>query len=303
MKKHFNRKTPCRNTHNVNLTEEIKDYVYEHKVYHPPAPSNPKQVVNNYNFLANFISKMDYDEKLEHVLGYQQQRLIDFEDGLDQRFERKLDRLDKNDYKQPYELTEKDLFGLINDVTKINSDQLNYLNVLFDKKVNRILFYSCEKWDSSIVEYGIADLVRYLQSYFLDTYEKYLIKNIHGDKFGAQARSSLKNHLEIYYRFLISVGLRSNLYGNTDEDILGRTQHENSPYSLEEYYMKWFDELKKLVKQSDKNSVKKQIINILKENSVHNIQELNKSVLSIIQVDQTFREKVLQMDSKRLAEL
>ena len=89
--------------------------------------------------------------------------------------------------------------------------------------------------------------------------------------------------------------MRSNIYGNSDKDILGYQLHENDPYFIEEHYMKWFNELKELVKLSEKNATKKQIINILKENSVHNIQELNKNILSIIQVDQTFKDKIIQI--------
>ena len=57
--------------------------------------------------------------------------------------------------------------------------------------------------------------------------------------------------------------------------------------------MNTFNDLKSTVKTQEKNSTKKQLLNILKENSVHNIQELNKSVLTIIKVDQQFREKFL----------
>ena len=290
MKRHFMRKTSCRNTNNIELTEDIRAYVLLHKVYHPPKKEDK---IINYNVLMNFIGRMDYEQKLEGVLDYQQQKLIDFEDGLETKFERKLGKLENNDFPVAYQLDKRDLFSLVNDVTRINSEQINQLNILFDRRVNRILFYSCKKWDDQIVDHGITDLIRYLQSYFLDTYEKYLIKNIHGTKFDAQTRSSLLNHLEIYYKFLICVDLMPTIFDNKDEEIIGYELKENNPFYLEELYMNTFNDLKSTVKTQEKNSTKKQLLNILKENSVHNIQELNKSVLTIIKVDQQFREKFL----------
>jgi hypothetical protein len=296
MRKHlYSIKSQCPTTKNdLELTEEIKQHILNYRVYKPPV-NKPNTQITNYNLICNFVGKMTNTEKLEHLLNHTQQKLIDFEDGLESKFESKIDRLANDNFNIPYQLEDKDLYGLINNVTRIDADQFDRLNIIFDKKVNRILFYSCQQWDSTIADYGIIDLVRYLQSYLLNSYEQYLIRNIHGSKYGAQERCDLKKHLEIYYRFIISLGLNPYVCSKNDEEIIGYFLKDNNEYYLEEYYLKWFEELKQEVKQPEKNNVKKQIIKILKDNTSHNVQELNNCVLNLIKADQTFKEQILKL--------
>ena len=51
---------------------------------------------------------------------------------------------------------------------------------------------------------------------------------------------------------------------------------------------------KKTLKSSDKNGVRRRIVNIVKENTVQNLQILNKTILELLKVDDIFRDEIFK---------
>ena len=70
---------------------------------------------------------------------------------------------------------------------------------------------------------------------------------------------------------------------------MGHILIENDDFVLGNTYMKMFHEEKSNMKISEKNRIKRKIVNIIKENTIHNIGELNKLVLELLKIDDGFK--------------
>jgi hypothetical protein len=283
----------------MELTEEIKETVLKDHIYHlpPEKPDNTyKQQINNYNMVINMVNGMPFEEKMEHVLCYQKDnKLLDFEDGLETRFSHRIERLENGRYRSGYFLGLDDFLGLINEITLIDENHLYQFNVLFDRVLKRFRLYRCQEWESYLEDVGVKELVSLLKSYFLDTYEMYLVKSLHADSSLVTNRVKLQEHLDIYYRFLAIFDLSPSVQDNTDEDILGHKLVENNDSYLAEKYLGLYYAQRKELKLSEKSGVKRKIINIVKQNTIHNMSLLDKTLKDILKIDESFREQILQL--------
>ena len=67
---------------------------------------------------------------------------------------------------------------------------------------------------------------------------------------------------------------------------------EDNERYLADTNMSVYYEQKKEVKLSEKTRIKRKIINIIKGNTAHNLIELNRTILEILRVDNTFRDEL-----------
>ena len=297
---HFKRQKVCANKNGIELTDDIREIVLRDHQYHYKKKDKTitiNQTISQYNILSNFINQMDMIDKINHLLFYQNKQIMDIEENLDVHFEKRIKKLEDDQFKIPYQLSQDDLIELINDVTKINRERIEQLNVLFDKKINRFKFYRTNEWESYIEDGGVKELISLIKSYFLDTYEVYLIRKLHRDSEQPVNRSSIQHHLKIYYQFLAIFDLPVFIFGLSDVEILGHKLKEDNDRYLEEYYTRMYSQEKTNIKESDKNRIKKKIINIVKENTVHNLSELNAAVLEFLRIDDNFRDQLLKNQS------
>lgn len=298
MKKHFARKTSCPDMNNVVLSPEIMETVLENHKYHEPKdtekPNIIKQTVNNYNILNNFVVKMDTLSKIDCLLDYKDQPLIGFEDGLEKYFEYRINRLDNDKYHTPYTLDQDRLISIIDDVTKIDRNHIEKLNVIFDKTLRRLKVWSGTEWESFLEEIGAKEIVSLVKSYFLDTYEKYLLIKLHGDGQAGFNRTDIVEHLKIYYQFIGVFSLPPFVVDNNDIDILGHRLIECNDNVLGERYMKIYQEEKSNMKVNQKNQIKRKVINIIKHNTIHNVNELNQIIFELAKVNDDFKEVLLK---------
>jgi len=320
MKRHFEElKTPCPNTGGIELTEEVKHEVLLNHVYtinveemRPQIPEqthvardtislrgaiNPicklSQTFNTYQTINNIVSGMESMEKIKMITDHQGIRHIDFEDRLEKDFQSRLEKLEQDGYKGGYCLNHDGLLKLVDGATKMDDNDLNQFNILFDKTVNRVKILSCGKWDSYLEELGVKEVIRLLKSYFLDSYELYLIKHLHGHD-NTKNRFSIRNHLDIYYKFLGTFDLDAIVCTQTDKMILGYELKENNEYYLANHYGKIYKDIKTEIKISEKNKVKRTITNIIKENSTHNLNKLNKIMLDLVKTDHEFLDQLIE---------
>ena len=299
MKRHFGRKNPCVNDNDVDLTEEVKELVLTDRIYHPPKKSlNASITINTLN---KFVANMSFNEKMTHVLDYKQKRLVCFEDRLETRFENRSNRLLQNKYPDGFFLDENGFYKLIDTVTKVDKDHIEDLNVFYKKTVKRFELYSGTSWESFIEEEGANELIRLMKSYFLDTYEQYLIRHLHCDKYQSLNRYKLLEHLKIYYKFIAIFELRPSIADIDDDEILGHSLVEDNNRHLAETYMNLYGEEKNKLKKSDINTTKRKVINIIKENTIHNISELNEIIIEILKTDDTFRQQLLTLNEPKLS--
>jgi hypothetical protein len=290
-------RNPCSNETGIELTDEVKEYVLKNHKYIPPKfdkqPKTINQTVNMYNVFNNLVTQMDFEQKVNLLMNYQNRKLIDFEDGLNDHFEHRLKKLEQDKYPNGYYLNEDGLLKLIDNVTKIDKDNIEKMNVLFDKTVRRLKLYSCGDWDSYLEDIGCKEVVKLVKSYFLDTYENYLIRNLHCDD-TSQNRVKLREHLEIYYRFISIFELDPAITNLTDEEILGHVLIEDNEFYLANTYSKLFYDQKKEVKIGDKNKCKRKIANIIKENTQHNLSQLNRTILELLRADSDFKQQLVK---------
>ena len=297
MVRHFNRKNICPDRNDLSLSPEIIEIVLQNHEYHPPKKDKPKSITNiitNYNTMNNFIAQMDSGDKIHHLLEYQNKKTLDFEAGLETKFEKRVERLENDKYRSGYFLSQDDLVGLIDDITKIDKKQFEKLNVLFDKAVKRFKFYRGKDWESHLEDLGAKELVSLIKSYYLDTYEIYLIRNLHQDEGPKLDRSKLKEHLEVYYQFISIFDLMPHVQDFSDIEIVGHNLIEHNEQYLAGYYFDVYFKQKEQIKLSEKNRVKRRIINIVKDNTIHNLSKLNQTVLEILKVDESFKEVLLK---------
>lgn len=296
---HDNKKT-CPNNNDLELTDEIREIVLRDRKYHPP-----KKVTKivNYNTLNKIVIGMDFTEKMEYFLEYGNKKLLDFEDDLEDHFEYRNNRLVKNIHQGGYFLTESDFVKLIDDVTKIDRENVEKFNIFYQKTVKRFQLYRGTSWESYIEEDGARELVSLIKSYYLDNYESYIIRHLHGDNYKTSNRIKLTEHLIIYYRFISAFDLRPFISDQEDQEILGHRLIENNTHHLAETYMKLYVEEKNSFKISEKNRIKRKIINTIKENTMHNISELNHVLSQMLQVDDKFREQLINNIQSKNQEL
>ena len=295
MRRHFNRTHPCPDENGLSLTDEIMQYVLNNRKYHPPN-KNKKDTniyIHNSNTINKFITNMDFTEKMGHFLNYKQKKSLCLEDGLESHFENRVNRLENDKYPNGYFLEESDFYKIIDNVTKIDRECVEELNIFYKKAVKRFELYSGTSWESFIEEEGATELVRLIKSYFLDTYEQYLIRHLHADDIKKINRYKLDEHLKIYYRFIVAFGLRPFIADLSDKDLLGHNLVENNEHYLAEKYMNVFGEEKNSVKKSEITATKRKVINIIKENTVHNVSELNAVIIDILKGDDLFCSQLL----------
>jgi hypothetical protein len=290
----------------LELTEDIKEIVLRDHFYKPETPTNEKQmpsvtinqvnnqILNNFNMINNMLNNLSDTDKLSKYLSYNNKRLTDHEDYLENKFANRNDKLENNKYNEGYLLQLEDIYKVIDDVT-CRSDDLENMNILYDKDSKRFRIYSCGKWESFMESFGIKTIIRLLKSYFLDNYEKYLLCNLYGFEYTKLNRVKLKEYLDIYYHFLASMELDPIIATSLDEDIFGRLVKENEPNYMVNRLVDEFIKIKKSVKKSEINGTNKKILNLLKDNHSHNLKNLNKSILEILKVDEEFSN--LLMDS------
>lgn len=325
IKRHFEAlKKPCPSKTGVVLNPEIINYVLENhewRVINTPAnviptptpvltsvspPTQPhpaiklSQTFNNFNTIHAVVSNMESLEKIKLISDHQGIRHLDFEDRLESDFQPKLDKLENDEYTDGYFLSHDGLLKLVDGATRMDLDDINQFNILFDRTVNRVKILSCGKWDNYLEEIGIKEIIRLLKSYFFDSYELYLIKHIQGND-PKKNRFVLREHLDIYYSFIATFDLDATVCSQTDEIILGYNLKENNEYYLAEYYGKIYRDLKNQIKVAEKNKIKRRITNIIKENTTHNLNKINKIMMDLIKTDNGFIE--LLMETRKLPDL
>ena len=69
---------------------------------------------------------------------------------------------------------------------------------------------------------------------------------------------------------------------------------EYNPYYLKDHYTHEYENITKSVKQTNKNKIRKQVADILKKNTIQNIEQLNEDIFHIIQMDDAFAQQLLR---------
>lgn len=302
MRNHFSRKRICSDNNGLILTEEIMETVLQNHVYHPRVdigPSTNTTIINNYNNqhnIMNIIGQMDTYDKMSKFLEYNHKELYDFRYCVDEKVDTRVKKLDGDIFKS-FQIEQADILGLIDDITRVQPDATETMNILFDKKLNSIRMYFNHKWNIFWLDVGVIELMKIIKESYLDSYETYLIRKIYHYDTLASAQQCYESFLEDYYRFIINFDLPPYICecGLTDKEIIGRELKETNPTFLDTHYAQVYGKLKKEAKRGQKLEIRKHIVNIIKRNTIQNIDELNRDIFAVIKMDEEFKTHIFDV--------
>lgn len=298
-------KNPCPGSKNlIDLTEDIKECILLNRVYHVKTVVHEniiqQQTINNYHHINNVVAGMDVLEKLMKYMSYKKVETLDFEQAIEDKYIGKVKRLENDKYKYGFHLKKTDLFEIIDEVTTAcNVSTLEEFNILYDKKINRVKLYEQGTWQDLLVTSGLTRMMFIIKSYFLDAYECYLLRKLYSAEVSYRQKNEIIELLEEYFGFICSFDLEPYMKDRPDTEILYNVEDDRysetcSDYSLSEKYYKVFKHICEKITKSEINAVKKEVLDILKRNTIKNIEELNKNMMSIFKVDQDFKEAFMK---------
>ena len=300
IRRHFyNLKKTCPATKNdIELTDEIKNYILNNRIYKIPKQTYVQNIINNninnYNQINNLIANMDNLDKVNKFIKYKNIELTDLEESMNDNFHNKVYKLKHNKYKD-FQLNLQNIMEIFDEITTIND--INKLNILYDDILNKIKIFCDGEWNSFLIDNGIKDIIHKIQSYYLDIYECYIIRKIINE-INLRYISELNETLNEYYKFLAWFDITPYVYEKNNNKIMFNSDNdkyfENSnDYSIsDEFYNKYTIIATKLNKY-DINKVKKGIEMIIKKNSKSFIIDLNKKILNSFNDDESFKTQFI----------
>lgn len=269
MRKHlFTNKKQCPTyINNLELSEEIKNHILDCRIYHIPKPANVINQTFNYNTMNNIVTQMDAIEKLSKFMKYSKLEMLDYDASISQKFQ---DRRKLIECDQDVEIKKNDMLEIFNEVcTACNCNSFEDFNIMYDAKYKNLKIYDGTVWLNYIVENGIKQLIISMQNNYLNDYESYLVKS-RKNASNPREKQRMLELLEVYYKFLATFDVE--------------------PFIQDDEYI---DTYYKVSKTKD-NSFKKEIIDVLKRSSQKNINELNRKVVNLFNMDEEFKNLVIK---------
>jgi hypothetical protein len=308
----FNLKKPCpRLLNDIELTDDIRNYILANRIYHiPEKEPSPQQVINqtiNYNnTINNLITNMDTVDKLTKFVSFNspESKLIDVDSKLAKNFKKNVARLEAN--KPDQDVDKHVILEMVCQVCElVDANAMKDFNIIYDEKFNRLKLYdSTGSWEESILTTGVRNLLIKVQEHYFDAYEKYLIRKIRADdQLNGPRQMRMMEHLTDYYKFIGCFDIDPFVKGDiNDTEILYNMDDDRY-----DCYAEYTDANRKLVYEfRDKyikirdsttkcfaNETKKEVVNIIKNISKKNVDELNKKVINLFNMDEEFKKLIL----------
>jgi len=302
MKKHFYSRTkPCPMFDNdIELTDEIKEYVLVNHIYRVPKKKQTpntviNQVINNFQQINNVVTQMDPIDKLNKIVEHKKIDLIEFDDYVETTYDTNIKQLESGKLKY-YSLNKADFLNIIDTLTCV-TDVENF-NVLYEAIPNKIKIYSEGIWKSYLFEAGIGDLIQRIKDCYLDKYELYMIKKFKISD-NHHTKCTIAESIEEYYKFIACFDMIPFVYDKTDGELMCSSSEE---HEIEEYWYAKFRRIKSTLLASEAKNIKLEIGNIVKRNTKTNIIELNKRIMDLIRVDDDFKCGVITQISGMMNE-
>ena len=294
MRRHlYERKTVCQGTKNdIELTPEIKENILKNRVYHPPKEKKEPTIVQNIqynNTINNYIKNMDPLDKLEKYMTYKDIELLCLEEDIENNFSARIDKLEHDKFKYGYNIDENRLFDIIDEISKLRRGDFKQMNIIYDDKLKELNLYKSGSWENFIIDRGIKEVVEMLKDYFLDFYEKYLLKKIHLLEKNEHEKAKYREDMERHYKFLGSFDLIPYVNNKDNMDILGEDDGDFGKYDIEEKWMSKYNAIVYDLKKGEINKIKKNITDILKNNTKRNMKELNQNMIDLLNIDKEFK--------------
>jgi len=305
MKRHFYElKNPCSNRRNLELTDDIKEFVLKNRHYYPShsvttQSSEPKQITYNTNNTTNnnFVNGMETLTKLGHYLGYNNKSVTDINDFVESQHQPTVDKLENDEFRYPHLINSEKFLTLIDDMVRSNERNHEEMNIIYDEMLDRIKIYCDDEWESYMVESGMRRIVEILRTNYLDPYECYLYRKLFADKnINGYQLNNVRIKLEEYYQFLYIFGQHPYVYDKPISYVVNNYKTDN-PDEFRDFGMKKYDQIRKDLAKTEMAHTKRQVLDIIKRNHKVNLKRLNETILELINIDEEFKVNILKSTS------
>lgn len=294
-------KKPCPASQSlIEVNEEIRRHVLNNRVYKPTdAQHTEKVTINNYNVINALISNMDPIEKLTKYIDYKHISIVDIDDHIEDTFMVKSKKLETNKLKN-FSMSINDMLEVVDSITTIC--QVENLNIIYDEKLNKLKFFSCGSWKSSLIDGGIKELIEKIQSCYLDAYECYLLRKIESSS--VYEKKQATEHLEQYYRFIACFDITPYIVDKNNNQVLFNVDDERyhkfvssaniHMHSIQDTWYSKYKKIKSEITLQEHNKVTRSVKDIIKRNTRNNVVELNKKMMELFQMDESYKTKVIK---------
>ena len=294
IRRHFyERKRPCPATYNkIELTDEIINDILDNRIYHSPKETKTSLIINsiqNNNTINNFIKNMESLDKLEKYMAYKKFDLICIEENIKKIFADQVDKLENDKFETEFIIDKYKMFDIVQEFCKIKNGEFEQLNIIYDENIKELTLYKSDSWKSFRFERGLKEVLEILKDYFLDYYEKYLLKKIYLTEPNLLQKQKYREALESHYKFLGCFDLVPYVNNKDNMDILGEHDGDFGKYDIEEKYMSKYREIVDNTKRYEINRMKKSLTEIFKNNTKRNMKELNKNMIELLNIDNEFK--------------
>jgi len=293
----------------VVLTDTVKEYVMNNRVYHDKDDVKvTNQTINNYNTMNNFLANMNTIDKITRFAEYKQIELTSFEEKVEAKYEQHFEELTHDTFREPLELSQSQLMEIVDNLTKaIRGSQrtcfLEDFNFIYDSKRKRINIYS-GRWEEYLVVNGIEYLILNIKDYYLEAYEIYLMRNLCKSGIDISKVNRFTKCLEDYYHFLSCFEIKPYCKGKYDNQILYNKEDERfdqepdeldrDGYIISERFSKMYNDIYGAITNTERKSKQKELLDIIKSNSKNNLEELDKNIIDLVKVDADFKEGIFE---------
>jgi len=297
----YHLKKPCpKSKNNIELTEEIKEHILKNRVYKLEPEKTVTQVFNTYQNNYNMIASMDTLGKLTKYMNYCDMKIRGFEETIEDKFSKKAQYLESNKYKGTFALDQSNFLEIIDEISKLGNNTLENFNVYYDQKLKKLHIHDNGEWTETFIEIGIQKIIlTVLKDYYLDAYECYLHRLLHGTCESKIPPQDIEKYLIEYYKFIGSMDLDPYIKGMSNNKILynrdderfdeDHESHEYDAFSICDRYYKIFVSTRDNTTRSEINKIKRQVVDVIKGNSTNNMKELNKKITELFVVDEAFK--------------
>lgn len=290
-------------TADIELTNEIKEYVLENRHYPipiKPAPPTITQNIQQNNIINNFISNMDSVSKIKHFIEHRNIETVDFETTVENHYKRDVKKFLNDGFRGDVKYSEDNFMDMVSHVTKWKD--IENMNIIYDSSIDQVSFaIGGDEWDAQRPKRAINFLIETLVIHNLSYYEIYLVRKI--ETGSPVTKMQLEECLNKYYSFIAAFNIAPFVQGKNDTQVMfnetdGRHDDNIERSDLDAHrvvdkfngiYIKIRDSL------GDKaiREMNKEVYTIIKKNHKINMIELNKHILEILRVDEEFKNKLV----------
>lgn len=313
IERHFNDLVkPCPTIElDIELTQTIKDKVLNFRRYHHKKEETVTQMINSNNTIINYVSNnIDAKFKLERITSYHNKEITDFETHVDELYEKDSRRFLENKYKGIVHLKQEHLLTAIDNVTRSKKEDCTDINVMYNEKYGRYYVNISGRWEPYLRDHFIKYLVDTLAKSYLESYEIYLIRKLELSQKGISMmdKSQIKTSLENYYKFIYVFEVTPFVRNKSDADVLTNDNDEEVEFTdiaghrIVDKYNALYERMREEVTETQAKNTIKLVSDVVKSNSRLNMDELNKRVIAVLNIDEDFKNQIFTSNRNSIEE-